>query len=577
MPVSQDLKVSVIKPLKLSGVFIIKGCSMQLMLKQLIFLVLSACFTSLCVGQTNSKLRDPHTAPAPGFETGIDVHAAWFQQHFGVDAIQEQESVEFIITELPDMYSEEAREYLEVTLPGLLKARSLDHEIRAPCNQQRLKCDVEIYLFNQQETSKQLTEIVRFTVLTQIKPAEVSSGSDHSSLEKDAQSHCTAKMDCPTATDSETKTALFQESDLPELGTDWLEKVHVYQNKENGDSLVIRNNIVYYTGKSLTVLLKLFNSLLFSSGPVDTSDGYYGHFANAQILAEALALGDIIPLLIRDHNWSYITPQIDASGYTLSLAIFCTYLHYRDNLGLVLNKKEMSESDVRIFYTWKLFANIATKAINEVAEKKIFAKETDSEINKMKSSLFTSLVTALPYGTKLMVTAFTGNTYANNILKAVPADHFLSCSISVNGACIQLFFHRILGEADITIVPATSLEPAKKVTSGLSYIPSAITQAAIGKAFNSLGMTVCGGHYIKGAGYALVDGADKYLVAQGASDFTRYSALMAGSLFMSYSNYSFSKTFASGFTNRYAKYLMIWATTTFMTLSELYFHTSTLR
>lgn len=237
----------------------------------------------------------------------------------------------------------------------------------------------------------------------------------------------------------------------------------------------------------------------------------------------------------------------------------------------------MTASDLRMFYAWKLFANIATKAINEFASQNVFTNETDDDIHKMKSSLFTSLVIALPYGTKLLVSAFTGNNYANHILKAVPADHLLSCSISVSGVCLQLFFHRILGEADTTIVPATALEPAKKVTSGLSYIPSAITQVAMGKAFNALGMTVCGGHYIKGAGYALVDGVDKYLIAQGASDLSRYTALTIGALFMSYSNYSFSKAFASGFSFRYSKYLMILASTAVMTWFELYFHTTTLR
>uniref|UniRef100_UPI0021496320 hypothetical protein n=1 Tax=Endozoicomonas sp. SESOKO3 TaxID=2828744 RepID=UPI0021496320 len=80
-----------------------------------------------------------------------------------------------------------------------------------------------------------------------------------------------------------------------------------------------------------------------------------------------------------------------------------------------------------------------------------------------------------------------------------------------------------------------------------------------------------------GAGYALVDGVDKYLIAQGASDLSRYTALTGGALFMSYSNYSFNRAFASGFSYRYAKYLMILASTAFMTLSELYFHTTILR
>ncbi|WP_257288213.1 MULTISPECIES: hypothetical protein [unclassified Endozoicomonas] len=482
---------------------------------------------------------------------------------------------------------QEARTFLDTTLSNQLKERSLDHEIRVPCNRQSRKCDVEVYLFNQRESSKQLTEIIRFTVLLNLRPATVNTDSYHSSkidksgsnahsgLEEESDSHCIASMSCPSASVSTTETASLQESDLPDLDQDWMDRVHVYRNQENGDNLVIRDNIVYYTGKSLTVILSLFNTLLFQSGPIDTSDGYYGHFTNAHVLAEALAMGDTIPLLIRDHKLAYVTPQLDATGFALSLAIYVTYVYYWDNL--TLDKRKMSGADVRVFYAWKLFANIATKAIGEVAEQRVFANETDSDIHKIKSSLFTSLITALPYGTKLLVTAFTGNNYANHLLMAVPADHLLSCSISVNGVCIQLFFHRILGEADMTIVPATSLEPAKKVTSGLSYIPSAMTQVAIGKALNALGMTVCGGHYIKGAGYALVDGVDKYLIAQGASDLSRYTALTGGALFMSYSNYSFNRAFASGFSYRYAKYLMILASTAFMTLSEFYFHTTILR
>ncbi|WP_257275308.1 hypothetical protein, partial [Endozoicomonas sp. SESOKO4] len=160
---------------------------------------------------------------------------------------KQHESGEFIITELPEMDLQEARTFLDTTLSNQLKERSLDHEIRVPCNRQSRKCDVEIYLFNQRESSKQLTEIIRFTVLLNLRPATVNTDSDHSSkidksgnnahsgLEEESESHCIAIMSCPSA--STTETAVLQESGLPDLDPDWMDRVHVYRNQENGDNL----------------------------------------------------------------------------------------------------------------------------------------------------------------------------------------------------------------------------------------------------------------------------------------------------------------------------------------------------
>ncbi|KEQ15078.1 hypothetical protein [Endozoicomonas numazuensis] len=566
---------------------------MRSLVKTFCVLILLTYITPHCVAESSLgdsiPLFAPTLLPDPGLglEKQMNIDGAWFQQHFSTHAETQDDSATPIITELPDMYSEDVESFIKIALPRQLEERNLRYEVRAPCNQQTRKCEIEIHLFDKDPKLINPVEIKRFKVILGLRPSvahdlpEVDQTNEASSDSNDVvnNSFCSADMPCPSPSLSVSQTTntldTLRETELPELDPDWLKKVHVYQNKENGDNLVLLNNIVYYSGKSLPLLLDLFNALFFYSGPINTGAGYYGHFANTQVLAEVLALGDSLPALIKDHNLVIVSPQVDASGYSLALAVYVTYKYYWDNL--VLNKKEMTQADVRTFFAWKLFANIVTKTINELASQKVFVSETDPDLKKMKASLFTSVVTALPYGAKLLISAYTGNNYANHIIKAIPADHLLSCSISTNGGCIQLFFHRILGDADMTVVPATALEPAKKVTSGLSYIPSAMTQAAIGKAFNALGMTVCGGHYIKGAGYAVVDGVDKYLVAQGVSDLTRYTALTGGAVFMSVSNYSFSKAFATGFSNRYAKYLMTLAGTTLITLAEIYFHTTILR
>ncbi|MGI9281122.1 MAG: hypothetical protein ACR2PX_16065 [Endozoicomonas sp.] len=564
-----------------------------------IFLLLSIESIAVSSHEDSIPILKPTVMPEAQqlFNKLLDKEASSFQGIFETNSNSNKNTDNAVVLRLPAMSMINAMAYVQNELHTHNKGRELAQSYVLECDQTTHECEMQIHFSEKDLPDEPVVAIYQFKVLTEFGPVTTetvenltSKPEGNNSQEKEqSEPFCERDYPCPTPSSSyiprpsptvdgsmssETFPAL-SESDLPALEPNWYEKLSIYQNIHTSDTLVLRNNIIYYTGKSLPLLLDLLNSLLFYAGTINTSYGYYSHFANTQVLAEILALGDSLPRVINDHNLVLVTPQADATAYSLAAAIYVTYKYYWNDL--VLNKKKMSQADVRVFFAWKLFANIATKALSELGEYRLFADESDPEIRKMKASVFTSLVTAMPYGAKLVVSVLTGNNYANHLLKAIPADHLLSCSISTNGSCIQLFFHRLLGEADMTMKPAIGTEPAMKVQSGLSYLPSAITQATIGQVCSRVGLTVVGRHYTKGAGYALVDGVDKYMIAQGSSDLTRYTVLTGGALMMSAANYQYSKAFATGFSSRYAKYMMMYAATVIGTVIEFYFHTTILR
>ncbi|WP_062270189.1 hypothetical protein [Endozoicomonas arenosclerae] len=521
------------------------------------------------------------------FNKLLDKDATSFEGIFvtGSDRKKQEEDSVYVVR-LPAMTHSAAIDYVKNELPTTHRGRTLTQSYVLECEQKNHKCELYVHLHESELTDKPIAATYEIPIILELEAAKTDESTSTSeafegnarqeNTKRQSEEHCEAGLPCPSPTVDSTEISeakpTITNSDLPDVEADWYEKLYIFQNMQSSDTLVLRQNIVYYSGKSLPLLLDLLNSLLFYAGTIDTSFGYYGHFANTQVLAEILALGDHLPTIIKDHNLVLVSPQVDATGYSLAAAIYVTYKYYWNDL--VLDKKHMSQSDVRVFFAWKLFANVATKAVSQFGENRLFADESDPEVRKMKASVFTSLVTAMPYGAKLVASVLTGRNYANHLLKAIPADHLLSCSISTSGNCLQLFFHRLLGDADLVTIPATATEPAKQVQAGLAYIPSAITQATIGQVCKKAGLTVVAGHYTKGAGYALIDGVDKYLVAQGASDLKRYSVLSGGALIMSATNYQYSKAFATGFSNRYAKYMMLYAATAIVTAMEFVFYTS---
>jgi hypothetical protein len=341
-------------------------------------------------------------------------------------------------------------------------------------------------------------------------------------------------------------------------------------------------NVQYYLSKGLPFLSDFLIGPYFFSEPESTRGSYKDHLGSTTVLGESLHAGKIIPELIADHNLTVVSPEIDGAVYTFTAALGLTLTLFRNNM--VVDKKAMAHGTSQLFFLYKIPANLVTKALNQHNSETHFAEETSKSLQVIKSRSLTSLEVAIPYGLKVLGGYFLGSTLDNHLILAVPAEHLFSCSASNLNEVFQTGWHEVLGELDNTRVPANSGKAVKAVCSGYSHLLTAGTDVLVGAPMiyldHKLGlslykvpvMMVYGKHLIKGSAYALVDGTDKYLIANGYDDLPRFTAMTTGSLALSYLNYHIYKPFMVGFSNRYAKYAFLWLTLLFATAVEAAFY-----